>query len=236
MEKIMRFLNYAIAAFLTFGMAQTGISKENEPAKLMVNGEARLHKPAEKMMVRISVVTQDANSEKAVSDNNVKMQKVIEALKGVGLTQDEYKTGQFNIHPRYSDQTIKGYEVINSLSVSTEKLKLAGDLIAAANRAGVNSIDSIQFTVKDVRAYRAEALQTAAANAMADAQTLAQATGVKLVRVLELNSGSAGESFPTPRYNILSTKSFAGDSTPIEAGNVEIVANVFMIYEISSTL
>ncbi|MBS4169109.1 SIMPL domain-containing protein [Parachlamydia sp. AcF125] len=231
----MKLLNYLLTAVLLFGIVQNGIARENEPAKLMVSGEARIHKPAEKAVVHISVVTEDVHSEKAVFNNNLKMQKVIEALKGLGLTHNEFKTGQFTVRPRYSDQTIKGYEVANSLSISTEKIHLAGDMIAAVNRAGVNSIDSIQFTVKDPKAYRAEALQAAAANAMADAQMLAQTTGVKLVRVLELSAGQSSEHYPMPRYHTMMAKGFDSNNAPIEAGNVEIVANVFMIYEISSS-
>ncbi|PJD94701.1 MAG: hypothetical protein CK425_10680 [Parachlamydia sp.] len=224
--------------YMTLGLTTLGLGKEpeNKTPKLLVRGEARLLKPAEKILIHVGVVTQNIKPEVALAENNGKTQKVIMALQELGLNPENYKTGQFAVRPRYSDQAIVGYEAVNSLAINTDRLDLAGEIISAVNKAGVNTIDSIQFTLKDPREYRAAAIQTAAANAMADALTLAQATGVKLVRVLELSIGDASERVPSPRWNALAMKSFSADSaTPIESGDVEVFADVSIAYEISSS-
>lgn len=232
----MRCCYFLLALALSLGISNEINCKENEDKipKLHVKGESRLLKPAEKMLVHLGVVTQDVKSDKALEDNNVKMQKVISVLQGLGLGPENYKTGQLVVRPRYAEQAIIGYEATNSLSLNTDRLDLAAEILGAVNKAGINSIDSIQFTLKDPREYRAAAIQAAAANAIADAQTLAQAAGVKLVRVLEVAVGEA--SLPIPNFNMRMAKSFGGESSvPVEPGEVEVVAEVSITYEISSS-
>lgn len=222
-----------IVIFLSVGLLSNLHSKENETLipKLQVRGEAHLLKPAEKMLVHIGVVTQSVKPDEALDSNNEKMQKVIGVLKGLGLGSDSYKTGQIIVRPRYQEQSIIGYEATNTLALDTDRLDLAGDVLSAVNKAGINSIDSIQFTLKDPREYRVAAIQTATANAIADAQTLAQAAGVKLGRVLDLTVSDS--DLPVPRFNMAVKTYGGGPSVPIESGDVEVNANVSITYEIS---
>ena len=61
----------------------------------------------------------------------------------------------------------------------------------AAGKAGANSIDSIAFDLSEPRIHRAEAIATATRHAIEDATVLAEASSLKLVRIMSITLDSA---------------------------------------------
>ncbi len=223
----------------------TGARKLEDTPKLTVRGEAELDKPADELQIRIGVVTENREAAEALDENSSRMLDVVEALKHAGLEKNEYETGRFQVRPNYSRRPrqagpdwkpqIIGYEVVNDILVKTGKLDMAGELIEQANKAGANTIDVLGFTLSDPRKHRAEAIATATRNARADAEALAEAAGLRLVRVLAINL----DSTPTPVREMASQRMMAmaadgsGATPPITPGDVTVRAGVTMIYEIA---
>lgn len=211
--------------------------------KITLSAQALIYKPADELQITIGVVEQGENAEAVLAANNIKMQAVIANLEAMGLSKDDYQTGRFNIHPTYTPypkdpppnwkQSINGYEVTNSILIKTDKISLAGKMIDAASRAGANTIENIHFTLHDARSYWHEAISKATANAINDANVIAQAAGVKLGRLLSISLDSANTINPRAN-NIYLAKSMGNESLPpIEAGDVSITANVSIVYEIN---
>lgn len=212
--------------------------------KLVVKGEASVFKPADQMEVSLGIVTTDENSNVALNENNKRMHQVVTNLRALGLDESDYQTGHFRIQPIYrrpaknerpeeGHQVIDRYEVTNIVQIKTQKLPLADKIIGAAVQGGVNQVDQLNFNLNNPQLFRAEAIQLAAQNAVSDAQVLAGATGVKLTRILYL-SLDHWHHFPhLPGATMMATVG-AGNETPLEAGNVEIHANVQMTFEIGS--
>jgi uncharacterized protein YggE len=218
--------------------------KMEDLPKLTVRGEAELEKPADQMHLSVGVLSENRDADEALDENSTKMRAVIDAIKDAGLTEDEYETGQFRIRPQYARRPrqpepdwkprIIGYEVQNTIKITTQKLELAGELLAAANRAGANTADVKGFDLADPRQYRAEAIRTATANALADAATLAHAANLELVRILSIN---LDHTPVRPIEAPISAMRAMGDAgaapPPITAGEVTIRANVTVVYEIA---
>lgn len=209
-------------------------------ATLTINGTAVLKKPADQINLTVSVVTEAGNAEAALQSNNQKMKAVIAAIQAKEISSKEYSTGQFNISPTYTPypknpppewtQKINGYRVTNSLNIQTDKIDLAGEIIDMVSEAGANSIDHISFGLKDVRLYRQEAIKMATQHAMQDAEDLALAANIKLGNIQQISLDNARA--PEPR-----AKMFAASmdrSTPIEAGDVSVNANVTIVYQVHS--
>ena len=214
--------------------------------KLVVRGEATLNVPADQMRLNVGVVTNADSADMALSENSTIMKRVEEDLKKSGLGENEYKTGQFQIQPRWSQpprkQTadwkphIVGYTVTNRLKIKTTKLDIAGDLIAAANNAGANTIDSIFFDLSEPRRYRADAIRTATANAIDDAVTLAEAASTELIRVLSMrldNVFSEPLRMRRERFSKESGIAMAAPAPVIKPGEVTVRASVVITYEIT---
>jgi hypothetical protein len=211
---------------------------------LAVRGEASLYKPADELKMSLGVVSQADSAEEAVSECRKTMGEVIQALEKEGISKKEYSLGYFNIQPLWSQQvgqqqgpqkevpSIVGYKASYNILIRTDQIGKAGLLIDKASRAGANSVDSLHFGLRDARSFREEAMGVAAANAMADASSLALAVRQKLVRILNV---ALDDARPEPivgrNLSMLMTKG-AGE-IPINPGEVEVTASVTLVYEIA---
>jgi uncharacterized protein YggE len=214
---------------------------EKKP-NLSLSAQGVLYKSADELQMNIGIVTIKDTAEKALQENNQKMAAVIKSLTEAGLRPKDYETGHFSITPTYTPypknppedwkQSINGFEVNNTIFIHTSLINSAGALIDAANKAGANNINGINFVLHDQRTHLKEAIALATANAIEDAQELAKAADLQLVRVLSISLDSNGSSSrPTPMY---ATKAMNYESaTSIESGDVKIVANVTITYEIA---
>lgn len=207
-------------------------------ATLTVQGSTLFQKPADELSLSIGVISEASTADQGLKDNNEKMRALIEILKEVGLTTDEYKTGRFSIRPLYTQSpqnpspswrpTIFGYEVSNALEIKTSQLNLAGSIIDRATKAGANTIASIRFGLQDPRTHRTEAINRATANAFDDARALARASKLKLLNVQTVTLDEARTEEPVFRA------SFAKEmqSVPLEPGEVDVQANVTVTWQV----
>lgn len=210
---------------------------------LTVIGRAELSKAADELRLKVGVVTQHAEAAEALRQNARRMNDMIKAVERAGLEEDEYETGHFQIQPVYSSrpqrsheewrQEIIAYRVTNIIHVKTPQIDLAGKIIDHANEAGANSIDSIQFTLSDARKHRAEAIREATKNAISDARVLAEAAGLRLVRIVSMTLDEQPQPYPVRHEMMRAVASDAAESTPIRPGDVTVRAAVTIVYEVA---
>lgn len=221
-------------------------SDESENSQLSVRGEAVLMVEPDQVAITIDVITEAEKVKIALRENSKKMQAAIALLKGLGLTEDDYQTQNFSINPRWSNRIsgnnnqreIEGYMVNNRLRLTTTRLDDIGEIIAAVASQGVNQIQSIVFNLKNPRLYREQAITAASNNAKIDAEALAKANGVRLIKIksLQLDNASASVS-QVPKAMVMESRSMAADvAPPIEAGDIAVRASVSAIYEIDGNL
>ncbi len=210
---------------------------------LTVSGQAELEKPADELHLTLSVVSEGEEAQPTMQENSRKMQRVIEAIERVGLSTEEYETRRFSISPRYDHRPRKageggspeiiGYRVENALYIKTRKLDLVGKLIEEGTAAGANSVGNLSFGLADERAHRGEAITEAVQNARADAEALASAAGVRLVRIVAINLDNAAAP-PVPMRGQMMAMGGPESGPPIQAGDVTVRASVTIVYEIAT--
>jgi uncharacterized protein YggE len=125
---------------------------------------------------------------------------------------------------------IAGYTATNVIEVRINDLVKVGQIIDVAMRAGANSIHRLLFTVQNEEKLRAQALREAAVNAKANAEALAAALGLRIVRVLLVTE--SGPAFQPIRELALRSESSA-PQTPIDPGAIEVRATVTLAVEIA---
>jgi uncharacterized protein YggE len=118
------------------------------------------------------------------------------------------------------------------VQVTLDDLGRIGDVIDAATRAGANRVQGIQFTLRDQDAVRAEALREAATRARAEAEVLAAALNLKVLRVLTVEEASPQIIPVRAHMAVARTASAAEVATPVEAGTLELSANVTLTVEV----
>lgn len=209
---------------------------------IAVSGTGEVYVKPDLAKTSFSVVTEAKTVAEALNENTEKMNAVINYLKGQGVEEKDLKTTSFNIYPRYEwreatqfhptgERVLVGYEVTQSLEVKIRELAKTGELIQGAVDAGANRVGSLQFTVDDEDAPKAEAREEAISDAQEKAEILASQLGVSLVGIV---SYSEGGYYPL-YYGLEKAESAsgAGDAAPqIEVGENKISVTVSVTYKI----
>lgn len=205
-------------------------------SSIRVTGEARVTAKPDRVQIDIGVSTRAATSQEAAARNAREVDSVLAAVRKA-TPAAELKTISYSLNPNYQyhpnggEPTIDGYFAANIVQVTLDDLAKIGAVIDSAAQAGANHVQGIQFTLRDQEALRAEALRKAAAQARAEADVLAAALGLKVVRVL-----TAEENAPhvAPVRMFAAERAVAGAvPTPVEAGTLDITANVTLSVEVS---
>lgn len=217
----------------------------DSPPFITVQGEAELWFPADRLNLQVGVLTTGDIAERALQENTAAMQQVEAALRLVGLKDDEFETGRFQIQPQWASRPrqagdewkpkIIGYSVTNSMTVRTRQIELAGKIIESCAAAGANTVDSIFFDLANPQTHRSQVIAAATAAAVADAVAVAKAASVTMKQVLSIRV----DDTPSTPY-LLQRKGFAemasadtGASPPIAPGNIPLKSHVSIKYQIS---
>lgn len=211
--------------------------------RLMVTGDSIVHAQPDTAILTVAVVTQNRTAIEAQQENAAKTDAVVRALKAAAGAGAEVKTSGYSVQPQrvYKENqppTITGYEVRNSVTVTTSDLNKVGAIIDAAAQAGSNDISGIAFTLRQDRQARDRALGEATQEAVGKARMIANALGGRVVRIVEVQEEGFQQRPPVPIYQ---TETFmaaqkSAVATPIEVGSLEITSRVQVIAEVESNL
>jgi uncharacterized protein YggE len=221
------------AALFSAALAATAFAQEGMTPRPMrsvtATGEATVTATPDQAQMTVAVVTQAPTADQAAADNARKSEAVIAAVRAALEPGAEVKTVGYTIAPNYvyppqgGEPKLNGYNVTNSVLVKTGDLKRVGPAIDAAVGAGANSIQGLQFTLKNDAATQAEALRQASRNAMARATAIAEGLGVRTTGVLRAEEGNA---VVRPVFREAMDVRTASAQTPVEPGSVEVHATV----------
>jgi uncharacterized protein len=209
-----------------------------EPAVIRVSGEATISAKPDQSEINIGVVTQAPSADDAAGRNANEATAVIASLRNLLGPAADIRTLNYSLTPlqRYPKDggapTISGYSASNTVHVRTQNLAVVGKIIDTVTKSGANSIQGIQFTLRDDDPIRAQALKQAAQQARATGDALASALGLHVVRVLSVDTTGA----PTPILPVpLAARAMAA-ATPIEAGTLDIRATVVVTLEVAPAM
>jgi uncharacterized protein YggE len=196
-------------------------------AVVMVSGEGQSAAAPDMAVLNLAVVKQAKTAREALDENNKAMAAVLAALKKEGIADRDMQTSGFSVQPQYNypqstdgqpkPPELIGYQVSNGLTVRVRDLGELGGLIDQAVTLGVNQGGDIQFTNDKPEAAMEAARKDAVAAAMKKAKTLAEAAGVKLGRIIEIDESSV-RPVPQPVYRAAMAKEAGDASVPVQAG------------------
>jgi len=183
---------------------------------------------------------------KLQQDNTTKMNKAIDFVKGKGIDSKDISTQNYSIDPRYQTTVCKyesgeicppaeivGYSVRQDVAVKIRKFENISDLLTGVVGAGANSVSQLNFTFDDPTAVQDEARKMAIEKAKSRAQKIADATGFRLGRLLEIEDGAYSVPYPRPMMAYDSKMSVGAEQAPtIEPGSQETNVTVRLKYEI----
>lgn len=210
--------------------------------RVVVTGEATVQAQPDTAIITLAVVTQNASASEAQAENASKTEAVVRAARASAGAGAEVKTSGYSVQPQYvykegQPPQITSYLVRNGVTVTTGELNRVGAVIDAASRAGANSVDNLQFTLRRDRPARAQALTEATQEALAQAEAVAQALGGRLVRIVEVQEGGGARPpiiYARQQESFAKGASADAAQTPIEPGTLDIRSQVQLVVEITT--
>ena len=208
------------------------------PRTLSVVGSGKAFLAPDIAYVNIGVHTQGANAAEAVASNNQQTQTVTDALKSLGIADEDIQTTNFSIYPQQQYDSTGSpsgeitYMVDNSVYVTVRDLSQIGDLLDGAVSAGANAVNGIQFDVADKTEALSGARLAAIADARAQAEELAQAAGVSLGEIQNINVYGSG--YPVPVFQGRGGGGVAAEAAavPVSPGQMLLTVEVNVVYAI----
>lgn len=187
--------------------------------------------------VSAGVVTQAAAAADAMRDNARRMSAVLAALKAAGIAERDIQTSRVGLEPQYRYEQNKapeilGYQATNTVTVKLHDLSRLGRVLDALIAQGANQINGPSFGIEHPEAAYADARRTAVRNALAQAQTYADALGVKLRKIVSIQE-SGGGHMPQPMYRAMAAPPPA-DATPIATGETSVSVGITMVVELGN--
>ena len=216
---------------------------ENRLTRITVVGDAQAKIAPDTAVITFSVVTQNAQALTAQQDNARKSEAVKTAVEAIANAKPEIKTSEYNLSPQqdYSGDRpkISGYEVRNTVSVTISDLNQVGAVIDATTKAGANSVEGIQFVLRENSPAQGDALALATRQAMTKAEAIAQSLNGKIVRVVESLEGGATvipvrDGYGSSNSATMSNMSMARPiiNTPVQAGSLNVRSQVVLVVEV----
>lgn len=238
-----RLLIWTAVAALAIGSAATAQDNNTpKPPSLSVSGSGMTSAAPDHATVRIGVVAQQEDAAAAQAQVNRLAQAAINAIKNAGIQADDITTLGITLSPVYAprqprpnaepeEPRIVGYRASNTVQVDLDDLEKVGPVIDAAVAAGANNIQDVSFSLRNDTRQRQEALRLAVQEARSKAEAIADALGVRLGSVQQVNE--SGVSIIRPQaYYARGGAMMAEASTPVEPGQVQVQANVTIEYNL----
>jgi len=222
--------------------------KKYDPSEQIISvfGSATASSNPDTLIIVLGVESEAKTANESLSQNSNSLNSVISSLKNSGISEDDIQTSNFSIYPLYDSikdsngnwqQILNGYRVSNILSIQTERIDSAGDIIDAAVSSGANRVDNVSFQLSDDKLQKIS--DDLIADAINDATQKAEKALVPLKQKIVGVKSIVIHDNVVPYYDSPMRASFDGfaessmKSAPIMSGDEEITTNVSVVFYIS---
>ena len=119
------------------------------------------------------------------------------------------------------------------MTILVRDLPRLGPVVDAVVRSGANQINGVSFGLQNVEARSDEARRIAIRNLQRKAQLYAEATGLRLVRLVTLSESGYTPRPPYPMAQRMMATDASAESTSVQPGEVQVRVDVTAVYELA---
>lgn len=204
---------------------------------ITVRGSAKVSAPPDWVVISFDVISQNYEHGKCMEKLSKQTESLQKELASVGLEKVSLKTTQFSIDTHFDwvkdTRVFKGYKASHEVRVEFpfEKdylSKVLGVLSCTQSKASYR----ISFQVKDPEPFRQQAIAGAVKNAKDKAQVLAEAAGVALGEIRQIEYSWSEIHFKSNvRFNEIQDSALESsfDITPEDVGVSDSVTVIYAI-------
>ena len=230
----MKILLAAAAALTLAGAAQAQTTAEFAATTLNLAAQGEVRAAPDLAMLSLGVTAQAPTAAEALKNDSGRMNRVIDALRRMGLADQDVRTSGLNVQAQYAfvqgqPQRLTGYQASNQVTITVQDISRVGALLDAAVAAGADQVNGVNFSLKDAVAAEDQARLQAVAALKAKAELYAKATGYHVGRLVRLSEGGGVET-GSPRPVMMAR---IAAKTPVEAGTLDVRIEVDAVYELT---
>jgi hypothetical protein len=189
------------------------------------------------MAVVSFAVSGDGKELAAVRDDvNERSSAVLAKLRELEVADADLNAPDVGIQPQYDyrkGQRLIGYRVVRQMTARVRELDRPGGVLDGLVGAGANEVHGAEMTASDPSAAEHEALRAAVVAALAKAEALAGASGVKLGAVARIEEEPDRGGAPMPRMRMMAMAESADAPTEVAAGDLTVTRRIRAWFAIS---
>lgn len=204
--------------------------------RITVTGSGEVQAAPDLAVVSVGVTTEAETASDALARNGEAMTAVLARLREQGIADRDLQTSNLSLSPRWeqyqpgneSPPKIVGFVASNQLDVRVRDLAALGAILDTVVRDGANMLGGLSFGISEDEALLDAARMEAVRDGRRKAELMAEAAGVVLGELLEINE-AGGVDVPVPMARM---EMAAADAVPVSAGEVGLSARITMVFAI----
>jgi uncharacterized protein len=209
-----------------------------EPAQIAVRGVGRVRRQPDVGDLTLVVEAIRPTATQARDLAATSATRVIAALRTAGLADEDLQTVGIDVQPSWEHDDRgrarrTGFTVTHRIAARVRDLDSLGRTLDAALDAGATRVDGVTLAIGDTSTAETDARRRAVADARTRAETIAQAAGTSLGRLLTLSEGVAVQSPGPLRAREMKLAAAADVATPVESGSLEVAVAVDATWELN---
>lgn len=226
-----------LVAFLGVFFAASALAGDAERNLIYVNGQGEIEAEPDVAYVAVGVTTLEPTAAATYAANNQISSRINEAVRTLGIDRKDLRTVRFSLTAQYDytakgGRVFRGYQMNHTLLVKVRDLKKLGAVLDKANQAGATDMGGVTFAIDDPTPLETQARERAVKAAVAKAQQLAAAAGVRLGKIASISESQYRPPLPQMDYALRAAAPEASPGAEVEAGTMKVSITVSMTYEI----
>ncbi len=204
---------------------------------LKVDAEGEFFVRPDMMLITAGVVTTGRTAREALAANAELANRLVDAVRASGVEPRDVQTSELTVNPQYARnpgseneedaiRRITGYVARNRLELRLRDLRTAANIVHGLFEAGANEVRGPSFGVQDPAPALKGARRAAIAQARVQADTYAEALGMRIVRVLRVSERDTNIA----EDGTITVTGSRVRPTPIEPGEIAAQAQVWVDY------
>ncbi|MEN8137324.1 MAG: SIMPL domain-containing protein [Bacteroidota bacterium] len=188
------------------------------------NGEISVKPDVANINFMLSSVNMDF--EEAVDELNKKINKLTKSLKRAGIKKEEIYSSNYTIKKEYQhdyqnrEKTFIGYKVSHSITLQTSADTKSVNKVFDALISSLKDVElTLSFGIKNTEQIKNELIKKAIEDAKQKASLMAQASGVKLLKIQTINYHSSPIHFRSGTNSMMVSKKMEADVVMVEDFN-----------------
>lgn len=221
-----------IAISLVWG--SIAMAQDVTDGRLTVTGEGRIDSAPDMATITLGVTSEADTAAAALRETSEATAEVLALLKQAGLAARDMQTRDLSLSPLWNNSSsssqpkINGYQAGNNVMVRVRALDTLGMILDTVVQGGANQFHGLSFGLQNPGPVQDDARRAAVAEALRKAKLYAEAAGITLGPILELNE--SGGSAPQPE--MMGRMAAVSVAVPVAGGEVSTVAQVTMVFQI----